>query len=202
MNNPTKPNMERSVALALPAQAEKIKLQDVIKEYRHKLRDFIRLRVNNKEQAEDLVQDVMVELVHAFNIGTQIEKIPAWLYRVTRNKITDFYRKKKTELLDDHFSSSNDEDDSIHTNDILADNHVSINNADQKLMMNTIEDAIAALPAEQREVFVMHEIEEKSFQEISEITGVGINTLLSRKRYAVLSLRKKLQWVYDDLFLN
>lgn len=172
-----------------------------VKTERSRLLNFIRKRVPSEEDAQDILQDVLYELVETYRVMKPVEKIAAWLFTVARNKITDLYRKKKPESLENINSYSGDSDDeSFFLTDLLSQRS---DNADSKLIRNTIleavQEALAELPVEQREVFVMHELEDMSFNEISKITGVGLNTLLSRKRYAVLHLRKKLQHLYDEL---
>ena len=172
-----------------------------VKTERGRLLNFIRKRVPSEEDAQDILQDVLFELVEAYRLMKPVEKIAAWLFTVARNKITDLYRKKKPESLDNiNTFNGNSDDEAFFLTDLLSQQS---DNADSKLIRNAIleavQEALAELPEEQREVFVMHELEDMSFNEISEVTGVGLNTLLSRKRYAVLHLRKKLQHLYDDL---
>lgn len=172
-----------------------------VKTERSRLLNFIRKRVPSEEDAQDILQDVLYELVETYRVMKPVEKIAAWLFTVARNKITDLYRKKKPESLENinSYSGGSDEE-SFFLTDLLSQRS---DNADSKLIRNTIleavQEALAELPEEQREVFVMHELEDMSFNDISKITGVGLNTLLSRKRYAVLHLRKKLQHLYDEL---
>lgn len=133
-----------------------------------------------------------------------IEKIAAWLFKVARNKITDSYRKKRPELLlDKPIFGHADDDEPMFLHDFLSgDMNSPDGDFDQALTWEAIENALGELPDEQREVFLMHELEGISFQEMSERTGVPVNTLLSRKRYAVLRLREQLQWLYDELMGN
>ena len=172
-----------------------------VKTERSRLLNFIRKRVPSEEDAQDILQDVLYELVETYRVMKPVEKIAAWLFTVARNKITDLYRKKKPESLENinSYADGSDEE-SFFLTDLLSQRS---DNADSKLIRNTIleavQEALAELPEEQREVFVMHELEDMSFNDISKITGVGLNTLLSRKRYAVLHLRKKLQHLYDEL---
>lgn len=166
-----------------------------------RLFNFIRKRVSSEEDAKDILQDVMYELVSTHRLMKPVEQIAAWLFTVARNKITDLYRKKKPDLLENLAEANGIYDDAeFFLTDVLTSNS---DNADAGLMRNAlleaIQEAMEELPAEQKQVFVMHELEDLSFNEISELTGVGINTLLSRKRYAVLHLRKKLKAFYDEL---
>jgi len=181
-------------------QNESIRL--TVEKERKRLLDFIRKRVPTQEDAEDILQDVFFELVNTYRLMKPVEQIASWLFTVARNKITDRYRKKKPTSLEDHFAvRAGDDGDRLDISDFLPSNS---NSPETEMMREAITDGLMAaleeLPAEQREVFIMHEIEDKSFQEISDITGANVNTLLSRKRYAVLFLREQLQSLYNDLF--
>lgn len=162
---------------------------------RKRLFDFIRQRVRTEEDAEDILSDVFYQLISSYSVTEPIEKMTSWLYTVARNKIIDWYRKKRPESLP---RDENDPSLPLNLEDILYD---PTQNPDQvyarSLIWTELADALDELPHEQRDVFVMHELEGKSFKEIGEITGEPINTLLSRKRYAVLFLREKLQEMYD-----
>jgi RNA polymerase sigma factor (sigma-70 family) len=180
-------------------QNETIRL--TVEKERKRLLDFIRKRVPTQEDAEDILQDVFYELVNTYRLMKPVEQIASWLFTVARNKITDKYRKKKPDLLEDHFAVRHGDDgDRLDISDFLPANS---NSPETEMMREAITEGLMAaldeLPKEQRDVFIMHEIEDKSFQEISEITGANVNTLLSRKRYAVLFLREKLQNLYQDL---
>ena len=174
---------------------------EVIQDNGKRLFDFIRNRVREEEEAEDIFQDVMIELTQSYRMMQSIEKMAAWLFRVARNKITDKYRKKKAVLLDDQFSfRGNDEDEPLYVQDLIRSSEKSPDSDfDRSLIYNAIEMALEELPPEQRDVFVKHELEGKSFKEMSEETGLSQNTLLSRKRYAVMALRDKLQFLYTEL---
>jgi RNA polymerase sigma factor (sigma-70 family) len=167
------------------------------------LLNFIRQRVNRQEDAEDIVQEVFYELMMMDRLMKPVEHLASWMFTVARNKITDLYRKKKPLLLEDmvHTKSEEGEDENQY---LLAEILPSVaNRAEDNIMSNAILTALAEalddLPAEQRDVFVWHELEDKSFKEIADITGTPLNTLLSRKRYAILFLRQRLQHLYDDL---
>ncbi len=182
------------------AQNESLKL--TIEKERKRLLDFIRRRVPTQEDAEDILQDVFYELVNTYRLMKPVEQMASWLFTVARNKITDRYRKKKPDSLEQHFGiRSGDDGERLNIADFLPANS---NSPETEMMRDAITEGLMAaleqLPAEQRDVFIMHEIEDKSFQEISEKTGVNVNTLLSRKRYAVLFLRERLKDLYADLF--
>jgi RNA polymerase sigma factor (sigma-70 family) len=143
----------------------------------------------------------MVELTQSYRMMQPIEKMAAWLFRVARNKITDNYRKKRPVLLEDQLIyQGGDDDDQLFLNDLLKSSSASPDKEfDQALIWEAVEMALDELPKEQREVFVKHELEGISFKEMVDETGESMNTLLSRKRYAVLALREKLQYLYDEL---
>ena len=163
---------------------------------RRRLLDFIRRRVRTNEDAEDILQDVFYQLLTGYSVAEPIEKLTSWLFTVARNKVIDWYRKRKPESLTTVLKN---EDAPLNLEDILYD--PSQNPDDlfmRSLVWRELADALDELPAKQRDVFVMHELEGKSFREMAELTGESINTLLSRKRYAVLLLREKLRELYSD----
>ena len=174
--------------------------QTVIKE-RKRLLSFIRNRVASDEDAEDILQDVFFELTESVRLMKPIEKMASWLFTVARNKITDSYRKKKPEALANlAVRGTNDDGEEFFLTDLLSnDSDNADGNLVRKTIMEAVQEALAELPKEQRDVFVWHELDDMSFNEIAEKTGVTINTLLSRKRYAVLHLRKKLEHLYKEL---
>lgn len=171
----------------------------MVEKDRARLRNFIRRRVRDASDAEDILQDVFYELVEAYRSMETIEQASAWLFRVARNKITDMFRRKRPSLLGDQAAVESDDGESLNWEDSLPSRDagpedIFIHNA----WSDELEEALAELPAEQQQVFVAHEIEGRSFKEIAEETGVGLNTLLSRKRYAVLHLRRRLQAIHDE----
>lgn len=192
--------MQRVVALDI-ALMEEIK-QETFRKERGKLLNFIRGRVGSAEEAEDILQDVFYQFVAGFEAIESLDRITSWLYSVARNKIIDRYRRDagrpRTTTFDGDISR--DEDAPLTLQEILPDLD---NTPEGTLLRDAIWDEITLalddLPAEQREIFIQNEMEEQSFREISERTGISINTLLSRKRYAILALRKRLQRFYDDV---
>lgn len=165
-----------------------------------RLLGYIRRRVPVSYEAEDILQDVFYQFTRAFNELDRIDNLRAWLYRVANNRIIDIFRKKKTEPVDIQPSQTNDEAETLYLDDLLPDLSDSPEDEQLKAMIrDVIDETIDDLPLEQQEVFIMHEFEEMNFQEISERTGIGINTLISRKRYAVLELRKRLEPLYNQL---
>lgn len=175
-------------------------ISDIILKEGNKLFNFIRKRVKSTLDAEDILQDVYYQLAKISNEVNSIERMSAWLFQVARNKITDNYRKKKSLTFSDMAKPTSDDEDSMFFEDFITDE----GDLQEDLMTrDAVWDALAEgleeLPIEQREVFEMHEFGGKSFKEISEITGVQVNTLLSRKRYATVHLREKLAPLYKEL---
>ncbi len=170
----------------------------VIAEERPRLRSFIRRRVPNEADVEELLQEVFVELVEAHRLLLPIDYVTGWLFRVARNRITDLFRKKKPVTFAD--IAVEDEDGvPLDLGDLLPSPDAGPEALYfRNLLVDELRVALAELPEEQREVFVAHEVEGRSFKELSAESGVGVNTLLSRKRYAVLHLRHRLQWIHDE----
>jgi len=173
------------------------RISDVVRREQSRLRDFIRRRVPDPRDAEDVLQDVFYKLVEANRLLMPIEHVTGWLFRVARNRITDLFRKKRPES----FRDVADEDDELLSLEDLLPSPDAGPDARyaRNVLLDELELAIDELPDEQREVFVAHELEGRSFREIASETGVNVNTLLSRKRYAVLHLRERLQSIYDEL---
>jgi RNA polymerase sigma factor (sigma-70 family) len=172
------------------------RISEVVLKERSRLRNFIRRRVPDPRDAEDILQDVFYELVEANRLLMPIEHVTGWLFRVARNRITDLFRKKRPESFSEIHE---DEDEQLGLEDVLASTDAGPEDlVARNMLLEELEDAIGELPEEQRKVFVAHELEGRSFKEIAAETNVGINTLLSRKRYAVLYLRERLQSVYDE----
>jgi len=170
------------------------RIADVVTREQSRLRDFIRRRVPDPRDAEDVLQDVFYKLVEANRLLMPIDHVTGWLFRVARNRITDLFRKKKPE------SFPEVDDDELQFDDLLpsADAGPEALYA-RGVLLDELDLALDELPGEQREVFVAHELEGRSFKDIAAATGVNVNTLLSRKRYAVLHLRERLHDIYDEL---
>ncbi len=163
------------------------------------LRSFIRKRVTDQSEAEDILQDVFYELVEAYRLMKPIEQVSAWLFRVARNRIIDLFRTKKRETLSIEPPSLTEKDDSLPLDELLPSADAGPEAAYiRNELAEELDAALDELPDEQREVFVAHELMGYSFHEIAAQTGVSVNTLLSRKRYAVLHLRKRLQAIYAE----
>ena len=174
------------------------RISQVVDRERSRLLNFIRRRVPDPSDAEDILQDVFSEFVEANRLLMPIDHVAGWLFRVARNRIIDLFRKKKPVLFSDA-AVANEDDDSLQFEDLLPSPDAGPEALYARgVLLAAFELAVRELPPEQREVFVAHEIEGLSFKELAARTGVGINTLLSRKRYAVLHLREHLQGIYDD----
>ena len=173
-------------------------ISEVVAEQRSRLRNFIRRRVPDPADAEDIVQEVFYELVEANRLLMPIEHVTGWLFRVARNRITDLFRKKKPVK----FSDAAIEDETgelLQIEDLLPSPDAGPEALYfRSVLLEEMEIALEELPDEQREVFVAHELEGRSFKELSAETGVSVNTLLSRMRYAVLHLRERLQTIHDE----
>ena len=173
------------------------RITEAVKQEQSRLRNFIRRRVPDSRDAEDILQDVFSELVEANRLLMPIDHLTGWLFRVARNRITDLFRKKRPESLNE---AINNEDESLTLEDLLPSPDAGPEGLYVRgVLLEELEDALDELPEEQREVFVGHEIEGRSFKEMAAESGVSVNTLLSRKRYAVQHLRQKLQGIYDEL---
>ena len=171
-------------------------IAEVVQRDESRLRSFIRKRVLDIGDAEDVLQDVFYELTAAYRMMKPAEQVTAWLYRVARNRITDLFRRKKAVSLNDPVD---DEDGARELEDLLPSPDAGPDAMYARgVLLEALDEALNELPEEQREVFVAHELMGRSFKEISDETGTSVNTLLSRKRYAVLHLRERLQELKED----
>ena len=170
----------------------------IVAEERSRLRAFIRRRVPDAADAEDIVQEVFSKLVEANRLLMPIEHVTGWLFRVARNRITDLFRRNEPERFSDEVVESED-GELLQIEDLLPSPDAGPEALYARgVLLEELEFALSELPDEQREVFIAHELEGRTFKELSAESGVGINTLLSRKRYAVLHLRERLQSIYDE----
>ena len=184
-----------------PKESEKITA--AYRNEHNRLLGYIRKRIPVSEEAEDILQDVFYQLTVGFNDIRRIENLTAWLYKVADNRITDLFRKKRHETLSYTDTLAVGEDGPLTLEEILPSVGTTPDDEDLKEMIwETIEETLSELPEEQRSVFIDNEFEEMSFKKISGNTGVSINTLISRKRYAVLALRKNLDELYKQLKNN
>jgi RNA polymerase sigma factor (sigma-70 family) len=173
-------------------------ISEIIAEERSRLGKFIRRRVPDPRDAEDIVQEVFYELVEANRLLMPIEHVTGWLFRVARNRITDLFRKKKPETFSDR-AVENEDGELLQIEDLLPSPDAGPEALYvRNVLLHELEFALDELPGEQREVFVAHELEGRSFKELSAESGVNVNTLLARKRYAVLHLRERLQSIHDE----
>lgn len=175
------------------------RLSDVVEREHSRLRNFIRRRVPDPRDAEDILQDVFYELVEANRLLMPIDHVTGWLFRVARNRITDLFRRKKPQSVSEATAGGEDEE-RLQLEEWLP----SLDAGPEALyarhvLLDELENALDELPKEQREVFLAHEVDGRTFREMAAESGVSVNTLLSRKRYAVLHLRERLQSTYDEL---
>jgi RNA polymerase sigma factor (sigma-70 family) len=173
-------------------------ISEAIERERPRLRNFIRRRVADRSDAEDILQEVFSELVEAYRMMKPLEQVTAWLFRVARNRITDLFRSKKREASREPAVTTED-GETLQWEDLLPSPDAGPESAYARtVLLEEMDAALDELPEVQREVFVAHEFLGYSFKELAEQTGVSVNTLLSRKHYAVLHLRERLQSIYDD----
>jgi RNA polymerase sigma factor (sigma-70 family) len=192
--------IDKNVAsLERMAREQDLRISEVVKREQSRLRNFIRRRVPDPRDAEDILQDVFYELVEANRLLMPIDHVTGWLFRVARNRITDLFRKKKPERFSDT-AVADEEDELLQLEDLLPSPGAGPEALyARNVLLDELELSLDELPDEQRAVFVAHELEGRSFREIAAETGVSVNTLLSRKRYAVRHLRERLRRIYDEL---
>ena len=192
--------MSDAASLRLMALEQDERISEVVEREHSRLRNFIRRRVPDPRDAEDILQDVFYELVEANRLLMPIEHVTGWLFRVARNRIIDLFRKKRPENFSDVAVAHEDEEgELLRLEDLLP----SVDASPEALyarsvLLDELELAVEELPEEQRQVFIAHELEGRSFKQMAAETGVNLNTLLSRKRYAVRHLRQRLQDIYDE----
>ena len=189
--------MKDAAGLGRMALEQDQRISEVVKREQSRLRNFIRRRVPDPRDAEDILQDVFYELVEANRLLMPIEHVTGWLFRVARNRITDLFRKKRLESFSDT-AIADEDDELLQLKDLLPSPDAGPEALyARNVLLDELELAVDELPEEQREVFVALELEGRSFKEMAAETGVSVNTLLARKRYAVLHLRERLQSIYD-----
>jgi len=188
--------MDEPLSIGMIEQDRQI--SEIVAKERLRLRNFIRRRVPDASDVEDILQDVFYKLVEANRLLMPIEHMTGWLFRVARNRITDVFRKKKPETFSDA-TVEDEEGELLRVEDLLPSPDAGPEaQYIRNVLLDELELALDELTDEQREVFVAHEVEGRTFKELSAESGVSINTLLSRKRYAVLHLRERLQGMYDE----
>ena len=172
-------------------------ISEIVAEQRFRLRSFIRRRVPDPADVEDILQEVWYELVEANRLLMPIDHVTGWLFRVARNRITDLFRRQRRATVSLNHEG---EDADLEMVELLPSPEAGPETIHlRNIFVDELERALSELPKEQREVFIAHEFEGRSFKELSAATGINVNTLLARKRYAVLHLRARLQTIYEDL---
>jgi RNA polymerase sigma factor (sigma-70 family) len=190
--------MKHALSINEMADEQDQRISETILREQVRLRNFIRGRVADRSDAEDILQDVFYELVEAYRLMKPIEQVGAWLFRVARNRITDLFRKRKPEALQELQTSSID-GELFTFEDLLPSSDGGPEAAYARtVLLEELDEALDELPDEQREVFIAHEIEGHSFKELAAESGLRVNTLLSRKHYAVMHLRERLRSIYDE----
>jgi len=174
-------------------------ITEAVEQQRSRLQNFIRRRVADPDDVEDILQDVFFELVEAYRLVKPVREVGAWLFQIARNRIVDRFRKRKTEAITD-LSVATEDDEMLTIEDLLPSPDGNPETAFlRSVLLERLAEALAELPDEQRAIFIAQEIEGRSFNELAVESGLSINTLLSRKRYAVLHLRRRLQAIYDQI---
>ena len=180
--------------------AQEIEIKETFEKERGRLFNFIRKRVKSTVDAEDILQDVFYQLVRVSEETVIIERISSWLFKVARNRITDSYRKKSSLRFSDMAVESEQDEESIQFEDYIPDlEDLPDSLLTREMMWEVLDEGLDELPEEQREVFLLHEFDGVPFKEIAEMTGETVNTLISRKRYAILHLREKLNELYNEI---
>ena len=175
------------------------RISEVVTLERARLKNFIRRRVPDERDAEDILQDVFYELVEAYRMMRPIERVSGWLYRVARNRITDLFRKKRPEALASDAVPVTEDGESLLLEDLLPSPDEGPEAAyARSVLLDELDAALDELPEEQRQVFVAHEMEGRSFKELAQATGLNVNTLILRKHYAVVQLRERLEAIYEE----
>ena len=175
------------------------RITETVERERARLRNFIRRRVADASDADDILQEVFYELVEAYRLMQPLEQVSAWLFRVARNRITDLFRKKKPQAFANDPIAFAEDGEPFSFEDLLPSPDAGPEAVyARNVLLEEFEAAVDELPPEQREVFIAHEIEGRSFKELAAETGLSVNTLHLRKHYALLQLRERLQSVYEE----
>ncbi|HXN45327.1 MAG TPA: sigma-70 family RNA polymerase sigma factor [Bryobacteraceae bacterium] len=191
--------MENVLSVAMESGEQNRRISEVIDREGRRLLNFIRRRVDDEGDAEDILQDVFYELTEAYRLMKPVERVGAWLYRVARNRIIDRFRKRRPEAWSE-IPVNAGEEDGLRLEDLLPSPDAGPEALyARSVLLEELGAALEELPEKQREAFVAHEIDGRSFKQLAEETGVSINTIISRKRYAVIHLRRRLQAIYDEL---
>jgi RNA polymerase sigma factor (sigma-70 family) len=191
--------MKRVTSMNWMTTLQDQRIIEAVEREHSRLRDFIWKRVADKADAEDILQEVFFELVEAYRLAKPIEQVGAWLFRVARNRITDLFRKTKPVESTENIGANEGDEQELQLVDLLPTPDAGPEAAyARNVLLEELEDALNELPEEQREIFIAHELEGHSFKELALETGLSVNTLLSRKHYAVRHLRQRLQDIYAE----
>ncbi|MGA8026237.1 MAG: sigma-70 family RNA polymerase sigma factor [Bryobacteraceae bacterium] len=191
--------MESALSIERVTAEQDRRISQVLEREQSRLRHFIRKRVPDTSDAEDIFQEVFYELLEEYRLMKPVEQIGAWLFRVARNRIIDLFRKRKPEALGSEWIAAGNPDEAILLEELLPSPDAGPEAAyARSVLLEELEAALEELPEEQREVFIAHEMEGRSFKELAAATGLSVNTLLARKHYAVIRLRRRLQAIYDE----
>ena len=191
--------MDQALRKQWPIVEQDQRISEAVSRDQSRLRSFIRRRVADPGDAEDILQDVFYELLEAYRMMKPVEQVTAWLFRVARNRITDLFRRRSREALRNEPARVAEDGEELSLEELLPSPDAGPAAAYvRSVLLEELDDALDELPAEQREVFVAHEVMGYSFKELAAETGLSVNTLLSRKHYAVLHLRERLQAIYDE----
>lgn len=191
--------MSKTLSLDGMAREQNERIAEAVSLEQARLKSFIRRRVPDERDAEDILQEVFYELVEAYRMMKPIERVTAWLYRVARNRITDLFRKKRAEALTKEPVAVSEDGESLLLEDVLPSAQAGPAAAYARaVLVEELDAALDELPEDQRQAFVAHEIEGQSFKELAQTTGLSVNTLVLRKHYAVVHLRERLKSIYEE----
>jgi RNA polymerase sigma factor (sigma-70 family) len=191
--------MQNALTIALMTDEQNRRIAETVEREQNRLRNFIRKRILDESEAEDILQEVFYEFVQAYRLMKPIEQAGAWMFRVARNRIIDRFRKRRTESLNAQPEFEGEGGEFFPWEELLPSRDAGPEAAyAREVLIDEIEAALDELPEEQREVFVAHELDGHSFRALAQSTGLSVTTLLSRKHYAVLHLRRRLQAIYDE----
>jgi RNA polymerase sigma factor (sigma-70 family) len=191
--------MDEALSTTFMTDEQNRRIAETIEREQSRLRNFIRKRVLDDSEAEDIVQEVFYELVQTYRLMKPVEQVGAWLFRVARNRIIDRFRKRRPEAPANPVFSGENEGETIPWEELLPSPEAGPEAAyAREVLIGEIDAALDELPEEQREVFVAHELEGRSFKDLAAETGLSVNTLLSRKHYAVVFLRRRLRAIYEE----
>jgi len=190
--------MKEALVLERQRREQDQRISETVEREQARLRSFIRRRVADQRDAEDILQEVFYEFVEAYRLMKPIEQVSGWLFRVARNRIIDLFRRKKPGSLNDPVATAYDGEELL-LEDLLPSQEAGPDAAYARgVLLEELDEALDELPEAQREVFIAHEVEGRSFKELAEETGVSVNTLLARKHRAVVHLRRRLQAIYEE----